>query len=355
MKIAVVRNRKNPGVISQLNNPSAERYGKRSVQNVMNALRAGGHTVKAFEGDMTMLRKLKKFMPPDPETDLPTGMVFNMSYGIQGEGRYEHVPILLEMAGIPYTGPGPRSHAISLDKIITKLLMEKEGVPTPKFCAMNRLNGQIGGLRFPLVVKPRHESTSNGLELVHDEEALDRAVGNIVDQFHQDALVEEYIDGREIAVGLLGNDPIEILPIVELDFGNRPLKIMTRADKFHKSPDEPQKICPAPLSSDQIERLKEIALNVYRICKCRDYARVDLRLDAAGNPYVLEINSMTTLGRGGGYVMSAEVAGYSFEDLICRITDVAHERYFGRPAPREAIPIPLPTDQGDTDQQKMFD
>jgi D-alanine-D-alanine ligase len=169
----------------------------------------------------------------------------------------------------------------------------------------------------------------------------------IVDQFNQDALVEEYVDGREIAVGLLGNDPIEILPIVELDFGDRPLKIMTRADKFHKAEDEPEKICPASLEPVLVERLKEIAVNVYRLCKCRDYARVDLRLDKDGNPFVLEINSMTTLGMGGGYVMSAQKAGYGFDDLICRIADAAHQRYFGTPAPRDPVPEP---ESGETTQ-----
>jgi D-alanine-D-alanine ligase len=339
MKIAVVRNRKNKGVMSQLNHPSAERYGRRSVQNVMDALRAGGHTVKVVEGDMTMLKKLQKFIPPDEETGLPTGMVFNMSYGIQGEGRYEHVPVLLEMAGIPYTGPGPRSHAISLDKVVTKLLIEKEGVPTPRFRTTRNLDGIVNGLRFPLVVKPRHESTSNGLALVHDEQSLEQAIDLIVTDYNQDALIEEYIDGRELAVGLIGNNPTEILPIVEIDFGDRPIKMMTRADKFHKTEDEPGKICPALLSQERVEELHKIAIAVYNICKCRDYARVDVRLDSEGNPYVLEINSMTTLGRGGGYVMSAEKAGYSFEDLICRIVDVAHERYFERPAPRDPVSI----------------
>lgn len=339
MKIAVVRNRKNKGVISQLNAPAVERYGKRSVQNVLDALRAGGHTAKVFEGDMTLLRKLQKFIPPNEETGLPTGMVFNMSYGIQGEGRYEHVPVLLEMAGIPYTGPGPRSHAISLDKVITKLLIEKEGVPTPKFRTTRNLDGIVNGLRFPLVVKPRHESTSNGLTLVHDKQALEQAINLIVTEYKQDALVEEYIDGRELAVGLLGNNPAEILPIVEIDFRDRPIKMMTRADKFHKTEDEPGKICPAPLSKELVEKLHKIAVAVYSICKCRDYARVDIRLDAVGNPYVLEINSMTTLGRGGGYVMSAEKAGYSFEELICHIVNVAHERYFNHPAPRDPVSI----------------
>jgi len=308
----------------------------------MDALRAGGHTVKVFEGDIKLLKRLSNYIPPDEKTGLPTGMIFNMSYGIQGEGRYEHVPALLEMAGIPYTGPGPRSHAVSLDKVITKLLLEKEGVPTPRFKTTRSLNGIINGLRFPLVVKPRHESTSNGLALVHDETTLKEAIDLIVNDYKQDALVEEYIDGREVAVGLLGNDPVEVLPIVEIDFADRPVKMMTRADKFHKTEDEPGKICPAPLNEALVEKLKRIATTTYSICKIRDYARVDIRIDKNGNPFVLEINSMTTLGRGGGYVMSAERAGYSFDELICKIVDVAHARYFGCPAPRDTIPIEQP-------------
>lgn len=278
MNVAVVRNRRNSGVISRLGTPSPERYGRRSVQNVMDALRAGGHTVKVFEGDMTLLAGLKEFMPADSESGLPTGLVFNMSYGIQGEGRYEYVPVTLEMADIPYTGPGPRGHALSLDKVIAKLLMEQEGVPTPRFCTLDKMKGSVDGLHYPLVVKPRYESTSNGLDLVNDSAALESAVDSIVTQYHQDALVEKYIDGREIAIGLLGNDPIEVLLIVEMDFGDRPLKIMTRADKFHKSPDEPQKVCPAALSPARVERLRAIVLDVYRVCQCRDYARVDLQL-----------------------------------------------------------------------------
>lgn len=334
MRVAVVRNRKNEGVLARFGTPCREVYGKATVQMVIDSLRSGGHIVKVLEGDISLPAELRSFMPVNPETGAPTGMVFNMAYGIQGEGRYMHIPGLLELAGVPYTGSTPRSHGICLDKIMTKLAMQWAGVPTPRFCSMMSPDDFDPTLRFPLVVKPRHESTSMGLALVHDRSELERAVAFIVEQFDQDALVEEYIDGREVAIGLLGNDPPILLPAVELDFGGRAIKIVTKQDKFHKTDDEPEKRCPAPLEDALVARLQDIALRVWRACGCRDYARIDIRIDPQGNPFVLEINSMASLGQGGAYVLAARTAGFSFEDLVCRIVDVAHERYFGAPAPR---------------------
>lgn len=344
MKVAVVRNRSNKGVISRINPPCLERYGRRSVQSVTNALRAGGHQVTILEGDVTLLPRLVEYMPPDPRTGQPTGMVFNMSYGIQGESRYSHVPAMLEMAGVPYTGPGPVSHTVSLDKILTKLLFEKAGIPTPRFCVMYRAEQNVKGLRFPLVVKPRHESTSMGIELVTNRDELRHAVEVVLTEFQQDALVEEYIDGREVAVAILGNDPVQILPIVELDFNDRPYKILTKPDKFHRTFEEPAKICPAPLTLRQTEQLHNIALAAFQVCQCRDYSRLDVRLDKFGNPFVLEINSMATLGQKGGFVLAAREFGYSFKALVWRILDIAHERYFGQPVPIDDITPPPPAD-----------
>jgi D-alanine-D-alanine ligase len=334
MKIAVVRNRDYNGVFSRLGQSCPERYGRRSVQNVLNALRAGGHVVEVFEGDINLLQNLYSFIPPDPDNGKPAGMVFNMSYGIQGDARYTHVPAMLEMAGIPYTGPGPQSHAICLDKVVTKLLFEKHGIPTPKFRVMSGPKESAKGLQYPLIVKPRHESTSLGIRIANNRNELEEAVNAVLTEFQQEALVEEYIEGREVAIGLLGTDPAEILPMVELAFEDRDIKILTKPDKFHRSGTEPQKICPAPMDARLETKLKKIALTSYRVCKCRDYARLDIRLDRDGNPYVLEINSMATLGQKGGFVLAARTAGYNFKQLIWRIVDLAHERYFGCPAPR---------------------
>jgi D-alanine-D-alanine ligase len=339
MKVAVVRNRNNQGILARFGAPCREVYGRHSVQMVVDALRAGGHEVKVVEGDMTLLPELHAFMPADADTGQPTGLVFNMSYGIQGEGRYLHVPGMLEMAGVPYTGSTPRAHGVCLDKIMTKLAIQWAGVPTPRFCSMMGPEDFDESLRFPLVVKPRHESTSLGLALVHDRAELGAAVATIVNEYRQDALVEEYIDGREVAIGLLGNDPVEILPAVELDFGPRRVKIMTKQDKFHKTEDEPEKVCPAPLEESLLRTLRDLAVKAYRACGCRDYARIDIRIDPQGRPFILEINSMASLGDGGAYVRAARTAGYSFGELVCRIVDRAHERYFGCPAPPGVVAL----------------
>ncbi|HRH40653.1 MAG TPA: ATP-grasp domain-containing protein [Pyrinomonadaceae bacterium] len=331
MKVAVVWNRSRKGVINRFGQPCPEKYGKKTVDLIIGAIREGGHEVELFEADRRLCSKLMVYMPPD-ENGQPTGIVFNLAYGIQGECRYTHLPAMLEMAGVPYTGSSPMGHALALDKVVTKILLQHAGVPTPKFRVLPETNQNTKGLRFPLIVKPRHESTSYGLKLVQNETELDEAVKYIVEQYQQEALVEEYIDGREFCVGILGNENAEILPIVETDFGNRELKLNTWDDKYHKSLAEPEKVCPAPINEDLAKRLQEISLATFRACHCKDYSRIDIRVDKDGNPFVLEINSMASLGSGGSYVYSAKVAGLNFNSLINKILEVTSERYFGQTA-----------------------
>jgi D-alanine-D-alanine ligase len=326
MRVAVVWNNDRSGLINRFGHPCPERYGLRTVENVLTALRESGHDALLCEGDKGMLAALERFMPPDPQ-GRPTGMVFNMAYGIQGERRYTHVPAMLEMAGVPYTGLSPLGHTLALDKVITKQLIRDAGVPTPNFCVMRRGSENVGGLRFLVVVKPRHESTSFGLQLVRGPSQLSDAVEGIAAQYEQDALVEEYIEGREIYVALLGNEELEILPLVEQDFGEREMRLITWEDKSHRAAAEPQKICPAQVGNSLAAILRDISVATFR--QCRDYARVDIRIDGSGRPYVLENNSMAALGMGASYVLAAKTAGLSFAALVNRILDVAHRRYFG--------------------------
>jgi D-alanine-D-alanine ligase len=339
MKVAVVWNSTRNGVLNRFGQPCQEVYARRHVQMVLDALQAAGHDTACFEGGRSLIADLGGFMPPHPGVGVPGGIVFNMAYGIQGACRYTHVPAMLEMAGVPYTGSGPLGHALALDKVITKILLQGAGVPTPAFRVLGHAEDP-GTLRFPLVVKPRHESTSFGLQLVHTPEALAEAVAAVVGQFGQEALVEEYVDGREITIGLLGNAQPEFLPPVEIDFSGRGLRLLTWDDKYHRRTDEPGKICPAPLDARSHARLCELALATFRCCHCKDYARVDFRLDSSGRPFVLEINSMASLGDGGSFVRAATQAGYTFASLVTRILDITHERYFGVPAPRPAAQTP---------------
>lgn len=333
MKVAVVWNNGMGQVVNRFGRPCPEKYGHTAVERVVDGLREGGHQVDLFEADVTLLDRLRHFMPSDPATGTPTGIVFNMAYGIQGDCRYTHVPAMLEMAGIPYTGSSPMGHTLALDKVITKTLLRAAGVPTPHWLVASCGEVDPDRLRLPLIVKPRHESTSFGLRLVRNREELCRAVGAVLNDYSQEALVEEFIEGREVCIGLLGNGVPRCLPPVELDFGTRDCHAFTWEDKMHQRLDEPRKICPAELSPALQRRLRDISVATFQACHCRDYARVDIRIDSSGEPYVLEINSMASLGASASYVLASGAVGHSFSSLVCGIVDVAHRRYFGLPAP----------------------
>ncbi|PDT34720.1 MULTISPECIES: D-alanine--D-alanine ligase family protein [Sinorhizobium] len=327
MRVAVVWNDDHTGVINRFGQSCREAYDRETVESVVAALQEGGHETLVCEGDKGLLATLEQFMPPDPRA-CPSGMVFNMAYGIQGECRLAHVPAMLEMAGVPYTGSGPLGHGLALDKVITKRLIRDHGVPTPNFHVMRSSNGSIGDLRFPVVVKPRHESSSFGLQLVHEATGLREAVDVIVTQYKQDALVEEYVEGREICVAMLGNEELEVLPLLEQDFGDRETRLVTWEAKYSAAEELPL-ICPAQIGSELAAIVRDISIETFRVCKCQDYARVDLRIDRSGQPFVLEINSMPRLGTHGTYVLAATTAGYSYTTVVNRILDVAHTRYFG--------------------------
>ena len=291
MKIAVVHNTDKDGIIYRFGKASPEDYGKKTIQLVIDALRGGGHSVASVSGDKNLCAELERFMPslPDDPSRRPTGMVFNMAYGIQGECRYTHVPAMLEMAGVPYTGSSPLGHALALDKVITKHLIHAAGVPTPAFRVLSGAGQTVDGLRYPLIVKPRHESTSLGLQFVARREQLDAAVAEIVSRYQQEALVEEYIDGREVCIALLGNQTLEFLPPVELDFGGRELRLMTRDDKYHQHNDEPIKLCPAPFDAAFVAEAQQPGvgyvprLPLQRLCACRYPDKLDGRSVRAGN------------------------------------------------------------------------
>ncbi|MER9534162.1 ATP-grasp domain-containing protein [Mesorhizobium sp. M0309] len=328
MRVAVVWNHDDAGVINRFGNPCQEEYGRETVERTVAALQEGGHEALLCEGDKGLLATLEQFMPPDPLAR-PSGIVFNMAAGIQGECRLTHIPAMLEMAGVPYTGSSPLGHGLALDKVIAKRLIRDLGVPTPKFRVMRRGTESTGDLRFPVVVKPRHESVSCGLQLIREPAKLRHAVEVIVTQYAQDALVEEYIEGREIYVALLGNGDLDVLPLVEQEFGDREPRLTTWEDKQRMAVAAPQAICPAQIDSKIATVLRDISIATFHACECLDHARVDLRIDRSGRPFVLEINSMPGLSANSFYPMAARAAGHSFSSLVNRMLDVAHMRYFG--------------------------
>ncbi len=324
MKVAIIYNKDMTGVINVLGIQNKEIYNPRTVKLVADSLEKGGHNVAIIDGNMNVIENLQNFMPKVLEGER-LGMVFNMAYGIQGESRYTHIPSMLEMLGIPYVGSTPSGHALALDKVITKIIMQKHGIPTPEFWVFSSKNEDLSHVKYPAIVKPKMESVSFGLKIVNDEAALKEAIEFVVTEFHQQALVEEFIRGREFAIGILGNDPIETFPILEIDLENDPNGIQSVEDKQIKPR---EKICPAKISPELAEEMRKQSIAAFKALHLRDFSRVDIRLDENNNIYLLEINSMASLGRTGSYVYAAAAHGYDYGMLVNKMLDVAVVRYF---------------------------
>ena len=332
MKIAVVYNRESANVINLFGLPNREKIGQKTINRLVNALKQGGHQVISLEGDKDLVDRLEEFMPRVIKGERP-GLVFNVSYGIQGQARYTHVPSILEMVGIPYVASGPLAHSLALDKVVTKMILRQHGLPTPDFAVLQSPDDSIPALTFPLIVKPKNEAVSFGLKVVHDEAELRAGAKVIFDEFHQPVLAEQYIEGREVNVGLLGNDPVEAFPPVMLNFGEDGPSIYTYEDKTGRSGRTISHICPAPLSEDLQAKAQEISKSAFRALGCYDCARVDMRLDSNNNLYILEINSLPSLGEHGSYLVGAAHVGLDFPKFINRLVEVASSRYFGTPHP----------------------
>jgi len=333
VKVAVIHNRDRAGVINVFGPQNRERYNPKTVEHVAASLEKGGHTVRVIDGNMHIVEQLRDFMPRVIEGQRP-GIVFNMAYGIQGVSRYTHLPAILEMLGVPYVGSNPMAHGLALDKVIAKIVFQSAGLPTPRFWNFASPDDQFDDLTFPVIVKPKMEAVSYGIRVVDNEHDLRDAVKDIIDEFQQHVLVEQFIPGREFAVGLLGNGPPEVLPIVEIDLEGDPNAIQTARDKLKKPRD---KICPAEISQEKAEEMGDLVRRAFRSLELFDFARVDLRMDAEGTLYILEVNSMASLGLTGAYVYAAKTAGYTYESLINRILDVAAMRYFGQDYAAETI------------------
>ncbi len=272
--------------------------------------------------------------------NLRTDLIYNFCEMVELESQEEIFAAgIFELLKIPYTGAPPMTLGLCLDKAKTKIILSHYGIPTAKF---DLFNESIDGykkinLRFPVIVKPVHEDASAGINeksVVYDWKELEERIEYIIKTFKQPALVEEFIDGREVNVAILGNNPPIVLPISEIDFSRLPShlpKIVSYEAKWIPNTDYYEKtipICPAPLEPELERQIKDIALSCYKIMGCRDYARVDIRIDKDGNPYVLEVNPNPDLSRNAGFMRSASVYGLTPEETIIKIAEIAIERSY---------------------------
>ncbi|HXV64149.1 MAG TPA: D-alanine--D-alanine ligase [Vicinamibacteria bacterium] len=331
MKIAIVYNRNSKSVINLFGMPNREKIGMQTIKRLADALKGGGHQVVALEGDKDIIERLEEFMPRVVKGERP-GLVFNVSYGIQGQARYTHVPSILEMVGIPYVASGPLAHTLALDKVVTKMILRQHDLPTPEFAVLQDPDAPIPEMTYPVIVKPKNEAVSFGLKVCKNEKETRDGAGVIFKEFGQAVLIEQFIGGREINVGILGNNPPEAFPPVQLDFGAGP-GIYTYEDKTGRSGRSIGHICPAPIGDELTARAKDVSVKAFKALGLYDCCRVDMRLDGRGNLYILEVNSLPSLGEHGSYLVGAAAVGLDFPAFVNRLVEVASARYFGTPEP----------------------
>ncbi|MFA5099372.1 MAG: ATP-grasp domain-containing protein [Candidatus Omnitrophota bacterium] len=295
-----------------------------TIDVIADAFKQGGYQVEKIGNVSSLLSKLN---------DLNVDIVFNISEGLSGRNRESQVPILLEMAGIPFVGADSLSLALSLDKIIAKKVFIAEKIPTPKFAEIKSLDQLKTALpmKFPMFVKPRFEGSSKGLSessRVSNNEELFKQVELIVTKYKQPALVEEFIRGTEFTVAILGTESPEVLPVVQIKIdGALDLK-----DKFYTfghiaRPDAVEYIVPAPISPELMKRISDVSLAAYKAIECRDFGRVDVRVDESGVPYVLEINPLPSLSTEDVFSIIAKFQGIPYDRMIVRILECAIKRY----------------------------
>jgi D-alanine-D-alanine ligase len=317
-----------------------------TVESICAALTAGGHRATFLEGNLSLIETLPKLKPD---------ICFNICEGHWGDSRESHVPALLEMLRIPYTASGVLTLALTLDKPMTKRVLAFHGLPTPAFQVFERADEPIDpDLGFPLFVKPSREGTGMGVSgdsIVRTEIELRARLAEQLNRYNQPILVERFIRGREVTVGVIGNlaGPVawrmpgderaervfaglRFLPALEVDFNRYPESeggVYTNRMKTEWAGDF-RYLCPAPLRPELVEQLNWLTAAVFRVTGCVDVARVDFRLDAddGDKPYILEINPLPGLYPGlSDLVLEAAAMGMAYDELINAILNAAVMRH----------------------------
>ena len=261
-------------------------------------------------------------------------VVFNLCESISGDSRFEPLlPLLLEKEGIAYTGSPPLALSMAVHKPKAKEILRACGVPTPMSRAITG-PGQAVELPFPLIVKPAREDASVGIHkesVVATKRALDARIAHILTQYSQPALVEQYIEGREIYVSLLAlpDGCVEVLPLFEIDFSDLPAthpRIVSFEGKWVESSVEYAGTKPVrcELAASVFDDVAAAARGAFAALELRDYGRVDIRLGADGVPYVIDVNPNCDLSHeAGGFARAARAAGLTYDDLVVRILEQA--------------------------------
>jgi D-alanine-D-alanine ligase len=302
-----------------------------TIKAIEEAIESGGHKVTRIEADENAYWRLKEVKPD---------IVFNIAEGVPGESRESQIPIMLEMLGIPYTGSGPLTLAVTLNKARTKELVAYHGIPTPEFAVYYEPPIKANGFPLPAIVKPIEEGSSKGVRedsVVNTPKELLERVSQRIKAYRQPVVVERFLSGREFTVALLGNGSPMVLPIVEVLFDDLPAGShgidSYEAKWLWDDPKNPADCirCPAEVDGKLAEKIRKAALDSYRVLGCRDWARIDMRLDDKGVPNILEVNALPGMipdpKAHSRFPAAARAAGLTYEETILTVLDLALKRY----------------------------
>lgn len=311
---------------------------KEEYEAIVDALREEEFDVSLLNinDDIQNLIDLLSNHPPD--------VVFNLIEFYRDDPALEHlITGLFALYGVRYTGAPPFTLALCQRKGMTKQILMANNVPTPRYKLLSepKMPGRHG-LRYPLIVKPAREDASSGVDkdsVVYNFEQLNERIKKTFDDYWPPVLVEEYIEGRELHVSVLGNDPPVVLPVIEFDFSGLPsdhpniisydAKWNPLVESFHRV----HSVCPAQLPKKVQKKVEAAVLDAYRITGCTDYARLDLRLTEDNKVFVLEVNPNPDLTESVSFMESAEHYGLTFSETLARIVEFALKR----PAP--SVPV----------------
>jgi D-alanine-D-alanine ligase len=299
------------------NDAEAEYDAPETIDAIRDALESYGHVVIPLEATAELPRQLM---------ESPVDLVFNIAEGVSGRNREAVVPALCELMGTPYTGSDAATLSIALDKALSKRVLREHGILTPEFQVMETGRERVSPkLRFPVIVKPNQEGSSKGVSaqvsVCDNEEGLRRVVRDLIERYQQPALVEDYIAGREFTVGLLGDKRPRALPPMEILFhdknNQRPVYDYQIKQEWEK---HVYYECPAKLTPAELKSIERVARETFAALDCRDVARVDLRMNAKGDIYVLEVNPLPGLTPGySDLCLIAKAANIDYRSLIGEI------------------------------------
>ena len=310
---------------SEQGNIKIESHHNKVIESIISAILELGNEVLCLEADQELEDRLR-FIKPQ--------IAFNRSIRKNNNSKHALAPHILEQLEIPFTGSSSKVCIDAYEKLATKEILENARIPTPKYCVIYEPSKfrLPSDLNFPLFIKPIKGGCSKGItkrNLVYSEDTCKKEVEEVIRNTHQPVLVEQFLPGREFTVGILGNNPPFVLPIFEFIFDSfKTDNVQFRS--FHIKMGGKKKestICPAPLTKIEQNNINNLALKIYRVIGCRDYARIDIRCDNEGIPYILEVNALPSLiPQESSFAEMARTAGISFNDLIGEILLLASMR-----------------------------